>query len=417
MTSSIAAPGAPALPFGPFVLDRLLGVGGTAEVFVAHRSEDPDARFVVKRIRPELASNEEFARRMELEAQIASRAGHPNLIRFLEYGQVGQCRYIVFEHVRGYALGRALEEARRAGVPLDPPAGLVLARSLLGALSVMHGYVDASGKRRPVLHRDVTPNNIVLTLDGRPVLIDLGIAKDVLGPAITQIGKVIGTARYMSPEHKLNEFLDERTDVFSASVVLFEAFAGHPPWPKLAGAKELLRTVFDAPELDEDLTRRVPREILDVLVKGLSCDRADRYSDAAQMLVALEATRAWSELEPSDDEPFAPVRRWIEAASLKPDEELEDPVVRSAAATEAPLDPVRWTSDGRVAAEGKPSERPSQPAPAQVLEVPPLPPARHDLARTRDIRITAEIVPARRWPMWAAIVVAVLAILALLLTR
>ncbi|MBI4818579.1 MAG: serine/threonine protein kinase [Deltaproteobacteria bacterium] len=391
--------------FGPFVLDQLLGVGGTAEVYVAHRSEAPEQRFVVKRIRPELATNEEFARRLELEAQVASKARHPNLIRFLEYGRVGDCRYIVLEHVRGYNLSRVLEHAsKRPGVDVC----LSIAKGLLGALSAMHAYVDDSGAHRPVLHRDVTPNNIVLTLEGRPVLIDLGIAKDVLGPAITQIGKVIGTSRYMSPEHKLNEFLDERTDVFSASAVIFEAIAGRPPWPKLAGAKELLRTVFDPPEIDDELAGRVSRSVLEVLEKGLACDRSMRYRNAAEMLRALEATPECQAREGQEE--WRAIREWLDGAGVTPDDELDQPVVKSASAV-AGSEPVRWTSDGHIASKSASSEKPAA-SHATVLDVPPLPPARHALTLTRDIRIPAELAPSRRWPVYA-VVALVLIIVAL----
>jgi serine/threonine protein kinase len=216
----------------------------------------------------------------------------------------------------------------------------------------------------------------------------------------------------MSPEHKLNEFLDERTDVFSASAVIFEALAGRPPWPKLAGAKELLRTVFDPPEIDEELAGRVPRSVLEVLEKGLACDRSMRYRDAAEMLRALEATPECRAREGQDE--WRAIREWLDVAGVTPDDELDQPVVKSASAV-AGSAPVRWTSDGHLASKSAASEKPAV-SHATVLDVPPLPPARHSLTLTRDIRIPAELAPSRRWPIYAVVAfVFIIAALAFLL--
>lgn len=388
--------------FGPFDLVKALGRGGMGEVFLARRRDHPaDGNLVLKRLRPELAETPEFKKRLLFEAQVASRIVHPNLVRFLEFGRVGQCDYLVMEHVAGFSLKRLLDHAFEHDQPPPMEVALSVVEGILEGLSAMHRAVDESGAERPILHRDVTPANVIVTHDGRPVLIDFGIAKDVLGPAITQMGKVIGTVRYMAPEHRRGEFIEPSADVFSVSMILFELLTARHPWPPMFGMRELLRTVFDPPEVDEVVRARIPEAVLPIVLRGLECDAKRRFPDAPAMLAALREAGALGA------PPEAALRAWLASAAIEADEALAGLVVDTQLDAPAqPAESLYWDHKGRIS-EQQPMSRPMDTIPpSQALTIPPLPPRRHSVLDTGDLEVPAGVVrvPAMKKVLIGALV-------------
>lgn len=340
-----------------------------AEAYLAKRAGEQGETVVLKRMRPDFADSQAFLRRFVLEAQVASRLAHPNLVRFQEFGRVGDCHYIVMDHVRGHSLHRLMDKSFEVGARLSPAGALHLGTGLLEGLSAMH-RVEDKGHPRPMLHRDVTPSNVIVDPGGTPVLIDFGIAKDVNGPSITLPGQVIGTARYMAPEHRRAEYIDARADVFSVSVVLFELFFARHPWPPLRGMKELLRTTFDPPELSEELRRTVPPTILSILTRGLSCAPEDRWADAEHMRRALQkAAKDTVDLTSGPSE----ARQWIRSLRLPRDEALTSPVIDHSP-PEGREQEVMWSASGSVG--NVPSTVVEAEIDSAVLTIPPLPPRR-----------------------------------------
>lgn len=364
-------------PFGSFELVRLLGRGGMAEAFVAHRTADETKHpLVLKRIRPDYARSEEYLKRFILEAQVASRLDHPSLARFREFGRVGRCHYLVMDMVRGWSLQRLLDPVFESDRPPPVPVALGIGKDLLDGLACMHSVTDDEGKPRPMLHRDVTPSNAILAQSGQTTLIDFGIAKDVMGPALTLPGRVIGTVRYMSPEHRRAEFIDPRADVFSASVILFELLTGRHPWPPLRSMKELLRTTFDSPELRDVERQRVSSRLWNVVFRGLACDPTERFEDAREMSAALVAASPARGSVAGKPE----VARWARSLGIELDEELSSPVVDVASSTG--VNEVMWTSTGGRTTPEVGSEDPS--APSEALTLPPLPPRREEALPNAD---------------------------------
>lgn len=352
----------------------MLGRGGMAEAFLARRREDAEVPVVLKRIRPDFAHSEAYLRRFVLEAQVASRLVHPNLVRFREFGRVGECHYIVMDHVRGHSLHRLFEKSFPRSLRLSPNAALHLGTGLLEGLSAMHKVLDDDGKPRPMLHRDVTPGNIIVDLEGDPVLIDFGIAKDVNGPSITLPGQVIGTARYMAPEHRRAEYIDPRADVFSASVVLYELLVGQHPWPPLKGMRELLRTAFDPPEIPAEVRQELPDSVLSVVFRGLACAPEDRWADAEEMARALRRAIP----KPDPELGRSAVRAWVDHLALPVDEALTRPVI-DLQPPEGDDEEVMWSSCGRVARGPVTNESADAiAARSAVLTIPPLPPRRDE---------------------------------------
>ncbi len=358
-------------PFGSYQLDRLLGRGGMAEAFVAyHSGRGGGPPLVLKRIRADFAEDEEYLRRFVLEAQVASRLKHRNLARFKEFGRVGDCHYLVMDMVHGHSLHRLLDPIFRNDAPPPLSVALTIGAGVLDGLAVMHAVTDEQGHARPMLHRDVTPSNVIVSDEGHSVIIDFGITKDVMGPSITLPGKVIGTARYMSPEHRKAEYIDPRADVFSASVILFELLTGQHPWPPLSTMKELLRVTFDPPQIISEAGVAVPSKIMDVVLRGLANDPTDRYTDAAHMARALRASAKKCEVGLSVNEE---VTQWVDTLGLLIDEDLSQPVLDLAnSGGEAE---VMWTSSGGLSTGELSPEDPTL-SPSEALSIPPLPPRR-----------------------------------------
>jgi len=375
-----------------------------AEAFLATTTNGGESPFVLKRIRPDRADSREYQKRFLLEAQVVSRVVDDNLVRFREFGRVGDCYYLTMNQVRGFSLHRLFEPIFRRGA--HPPLAVAahLGRGVLHGLAALHGVTDEEGRPRPMVHRDVTPKNVIVSVDGEAVLIDFGITKDMYGPSITLPGQLIGTARYMAPEHRRAEFIDTRADVFSASVILYELFAGDHPWPPDSNVRELLKEYFEPPEIPADVRERVPDDVLAVIVKGLACEPDERWDDATQMARALERSSAYE----VDSGPEAVVR-WLEASELQLDEELSRPVIDVAKPVEEEAE-VFWTNVGTLS-----SKRSSGPAPAhseasEVLAIPPLPPRRDAVLTGSTADLTKIIADARRRQGWMAVVVLVVAV-------
>jgi serine/threonine protein kinase len=391
--------------FGPFSLHRLLGRGGMAEAFLATR-DGSEEQFVLKRIRPDRAGSKEYLHRFLLEAQVASRVVDPNLAKFREFGRVGECYYLTMNQVRGYSLHRLLEPIFKDD--RHPPLGVAahLGRGVLHGLAALHRVTDENGEPRPMLHRDVSPKNIIVSREGEAVLIDFGIAKDVYGPSLTIPGQLIGTARYMAPEHRRAEFIDTRADVFSASVVLFELFAGEHPWPPETSMRELLKTRLEPPEVSDAVRARVPTDVLDVMTRGLASDADDRWHDCIDMARALERSTAYD----VDAGPSAVVR-WLEQANLQLDEELTAPVIDTPGTDD--IAEVYWTRLGTLSTAPIPTGDLASERSSEVLAIPPLPP-RRDAVLTEDTQeLTAVVAQSRRRRGWTAALAAA-AVVALL---
>lgn len=390
-------------------------------MFIATRRDDPSAHpLVVKRIRADLAGNEEYLRRFVLEAQVASRLSHQNLVRFREFGRVGSCRYIAMDQVRGYSLHRVIDRVFEKKAPPPLPVALHLVAGILDGLAAMHDVRDDEGRPRPMIHRDVNPKNVIVGADGRPVIIDFGITKDMLGPSLTLPGKVIGTARYMAPEHRRAEYVDARADVFSVGVIMFELVLARHPWRPLESIKELLRVTFDPPEIPPELRALLPADVEEVVLRAVACDPAERFEGARAMSAALRAGPSFAALGPGGADGDALTRAWLSTLDLAVDLDLDTPVL-----DHAPPGGPSWSSEGELIGDGlppavapapprAPRPLPNRPPPdARVLSIPPLPPTREArLAAGGELReLTA--TPGRSMWVSGLVVALLLAFLAL----
>jgi eukaryotic-like serine/threonine-protein kinase len=271
---------------------RRIAVGGMAELFLARA---PDGREVVlKVLLPHLAAEPEFVELMGDEARLMERLEHPGLVRVYGHGRTERGPAIAMELVEGLSLGALLRHAGRSGAGLPVGVSLGIADRLLAALEHLHGLRDEQGRSLEVVHRDVTPGNVLLSRRGEVKLGDFGIARHRLRVARTRTGAIKGTVQYLSPEQLSGSGSDARTDLYGVGLLLFEMLTG-APFIRAASEPELLR-VAQAPSWVAPSSMRAGLcPALDALLEpALRRFPEERYASAASFRAAL---RREAELE------------------------------------------------------------------------------------------------------------------------
>lgn len=278
-------------PFGPYVLIEQIGVGGMAEVWLARKARPLgfERRFAIKRILPSLAANREFVAMFIDEARLAAHLSHPNIVQVFDFGEVEGQLYLAMEYIAGLTANALLRTVarRREQVPFAFASYIVC--QALDALHFAHNARDERGRTLHIVHRDVSPANILLGHDGIVKLGDFGIARAQLGGKETQAGQLKGKLGYMSPEQVLGGPLDARSDVFSAATVLAELLLGRALFGGGSELDVLLRIRDADTSVLWERAEVVGREVLDVLGGALTADPGARYANAAEFAAALRA--------------------------------------------------------------------------------------------------------------------------------
>lgn len=214
-------------PFGPYLLHARLAAGGMAEVFLATEAATPTGRWLaIKRIRPHLAGDSGFVRMFLQEARLAARLVHPAIAPVIDVGRVDDAYFMAMAYVHGEDLRRVMQRCRQLDRPLPVTAALQLVRAACDGLGFAHDARDDAGQPLALVHRDVSPHNLVATFDGGVQVIDFGVAKAVDNWHRTHAGTLKGKYGYMSPEQAAGTPLDRRNDIFSLGVVLYELLTG-----------------------------------------------------------------------------------------------------------------------------------------------------------------------------------------------
>lgn len=275
---------------GDYELLERIGSGGMAEVYKARRAGEHGFERVlaVKRILPHLAADEEFVSMFIDEAKIAVQLSHPNIAAVHDLGRIDGTCYLVLDYVHGRDLRILWEREREWRAP--PHAGIachVIARALEG-LSHAHKAVDGMGRPLDLIHRDVTPQNILVSFEGDVKIVDFGLAKAQGRAHATQAGVVKGKLAYLAPEQMRGLPLDPRVDVYAAGIVLWELLTGQ----RLFYADtdlDTLRKVHEAHvEPPSSLNQVIPPQLDRVVLTALAKDRDARYESAQDFLDALE---------------------------------------------------------------------------------------------------------------------------------
>lgn len=279
---------------GAYRLGDRLGLGGMAEVFAGEH--DRWGRVAVKRILPGLTEDREFSDMFWDEARVTSRLDHPNIVRVLDYGRVDGQLYMALEFVNGPALSRVLRKAAKMRRPLSYAALLTIIVQVLDALNYVHNAQDERGRPLSIVHRDVSPGNIMLTKSGQAKLGDFGIVRSQTVVRRTQPGELKGKVGYMSPEQAMGEPVTKQTDVFSMGIILAEFLTLRPLFLGKNEIQTLSRTVNVDLSTWHRYNESVPVSLRSVVERALCRDVKQRFSSAGEMrdaLLEVARQRGW----------------------------------------------------------------------------------------------------------------------------
>lgn len=283
----------PILVLGKYEIGDLIATGGMAAVYRARVAgpmgfEKPVA---VKILLDDAAQDEDVVRMFIDEARLGARLSHPNIASVLDFGEADGRFYLAMEYVDGVSLSALLKHLQRGRNPrpLDGRAALYIAQSVLRALSYAHDLKDANGHPLGIVHRDVSPQNILLDRSGAVKLCDFGIATGAHRVEKTQTGLVKGKAAFMSPEQAAGERLDARSDLYSLAVTLAVMLGGMPPGGAGGGGQPIAEDAGSARGLDPDRVDApdCPESLKPILKKALSRKPSDRFQSAAEFSKAL----------------------------------------------------------------------------------------------------------------------------------
>ena len=284
-----------ALPrqFGKYTLMRKLAAGGMAELFLAlHRSVAGFEKLVViKRILPSMNQDKAFIEMLLHEARIAATLSHPNIVQIFDVGQIEGKYFIAMEHIHGEDIRSVVRAMKKKGVaefPLEHALSVIL--GMCAGLAYAHEKRDLEGMVLDIVHRDISPQNIVVTFTGDVKIVDFGIAKS--GTQVgedTKDGQLKGKVPYMSPEQAAGEPIDWRSDVFAVGVMLFELTTGRRLF-KGASEYETLKLICEKDYPHPSHVRQGYPAALDrIVMKALAKKREDRYQSARELQSELES--------------------------------------------------------------------------------------------------------------------------------
>ncbi|MBI5543449.1 MAG: serine/threonine protein kinase [Deltaproteobacteria bacterium] len=286
LASAAMEPGA---RLGRYAVLRKIAVGGMAEVYLA-RQEGPEGfekPVALKQILPHLAIEAGLVDMFLEEARIAARLSHPNVVQIFDLGIEGRTPFLAMEYVFGEPLSQLRDRLASQGRKLPLEAALFIATNL--CLALHHAHTFALGpKPQPIVHRDVSPQNVLISFEGTVKLADFGVAKAKGASKTTTVGLIKGKVGYMSPEQALGESVDARTDLFALGVVLYELVTGQAPFTgKSMSAILDAVTNESAPPAPSRLCG-CPEDFDAVLLKALEKRKEQRFQSAAELLASLE---------------------------------------------------------------------------------------------------------------------------------
>jgi serine/threonine protein kinase len=285
--------------FGRFWLRRRIALGGMAEIWLAaERIEDARGRrlmrdVVIKRILPHFAEDPDFVAYFVNEGSIGTRLDHPNVIRTFELGQLDGQYYLAMEYVRGQSLLDVLRRAGRARLQLSAAFAIDVVEQAARGLAYAHAACDEQGRPLGIVHRDVSPHNLLLGFDGRVKVLDFGVAKAKTQLHHTRTGTIKGKLSYVAPEQIAGRPVDARTDVFALGIVLHETLAGRPLFKAANEAETLARVIGGTIPALSQLRPDCPPELDRIARTALVRDPARRFESAASLADELSRLRSF----------------------------------------------------------------------------------------------------------------------------
>lgn len=276
--------------FGQYELLDRIAVGGMAEVWKARMTgvEGFQKTVAIKRILSHLTGDEDFVRMFVDEAKLAAQLNHPNIIHIYDLGKIREHYFIAMEYVEGMNLRGVLNATRKKGISLPRGLALLIAARLASALDHAHHKKDEEDRELGLVHRDVSPQNVLLSYEGDIKLCDFGIVKAVTKSSQTQMGALKGKLQYMSPEQAWGKPVDARSDLFSLGALLFEMLTGRRLFggdSEISVLEAVRQCRFTAPR---NLDPSIPEEVEEIVLEILEHDPDKRFQTAGQVQQRLE---------------------------------------------------------------------------------------------------------------------------------
>jgi eukaryotic-like serine/threonine-protein kinase len=305
----------PGEAFGAYLVYERLGVGGMAEVYRAKKRgiEGFERQVALKRLLPALAADDEFVRSFVREARLASQLRHVNIAQTYDLGRIGGAYFIAMELVDGKDLRQILRHTAYATGPMPVPLILSVMVQLCEALDYAHTLRDESGQVLGIIHRDVSPSNVIVGRDGTAKLIDFGIARVSAGTMHTASGQIKGKFSYMAPEVLVGQ-LDARTDLWSLGVVAWELLTAQPLFTGGDDLAVLERVRSQEIVPPSAINRHCPRDLDHIVMTALARNPTQRWQTAAQLRGAIDALAHRPGMGASHQD----LVRWIDWAFAQP---------------------------------------------------------------------------------------------------
>ncbi len=287
--------------FGKYLLLEKLATGGMAQLYRAKiiGVQGFEKFIAIKMILPHLAEEKELVSSFIDEAKLAALLNHQNIVQIYDFGELEGSNFITMEYLFGKDLRAILAKAREFDMPLGLEYGLFVTSRICAGLEYAHTVKDFQGTPLNIIHRDISPQNVIVTYQGDVKIVDFGIAKAATQSTATQVGMIKGKVAYMSPEQAAGKPVDHRSDIFSLGILLYELVTGF----KLFKGEDTLQILarvreadFDSPEL---VVGGLPPKLYAILNRALAKDVGERYQSCAEMLADIEEALYEQGLRPS----------------------------------------------------------------------------------------------------------------------
>jgi serine/threonine protein kinase len=344
---------------GRYEILELVGQGGMSAVY---KARDPNLQRVVaiKLIHGFLASDPNFKLRFKEEARAVAQLRHPNIVQVYDYNIDGDTSYMVQEFVPGETLQARLQRINEQDRCMPMEEVFKISQDVLNALGYAH--------QRGMIHRDIKPSNIMINIYGQAILMDFGIVKILGGESHTASGAVVGTAMYIPPEFIRGEKADERSDLYSFGVTLFEMVSGHPPY-EADSAMTLMMMHLNDPIPDiSNLRSDIPMGFPGLIERALAKERDSRFSSAAEIAAALDRLKSQvqdssqdlvPQLEPSAETMTGSPARSVEDSFLQmPVKSGQSENLNKVQTSKIPSQPLRKPPSGFVPEKPIPANQP-----------------------------------------------------------
>jgi serine/threonine protein kinase len=293
----------PLSKFGDYFLVKKIATGGMAEIYLARTrtAQGPEKYVALKMIHPRYMEEASFHNMILEEARIAVQLNHPNVGQVFDLGQVDNRYFLVMEFIDGYDLSRLHDATREKSMEIPIDITAFVGREVCNALAYAHALSNAEGTPLNLIHRDISPQNVLIAFDGGVKIIDFGIAKVSTAMQQTQVGVIKGKFYYMSPEQAGAHDVDQRSDLFSLGICLWETLCGKSLFRREGGPTNPLAILHEIRSLPiprvRDIRPDCPPELDNIVARALSRDLAERWQSATQMSTAM--TRFMKNYAPS----------------------------------------------------------------------------------------------------------------------